>query len=352
MEDLYELLQVSKNASPEIIEKAYKTLAKKYHPDVAINKQQAEIMMKKINSAYDILSNPKTKAEYDFNLEQEERKKEIEKEHIKQNITYNQQYNNSNDMYNRQTNMYYNNYNNKYDYANNFDFSHRILNIKWDKTTKILVVIIVLSVILIIGKIVFFIEELFGNTSTTNNTNNNDINVSNNSVQEDNKLEEDKEDKEYYINDIEPFHLVETFIVDFQNLEFDKLNTNMNDNFILSEYVINELNKKEEYKYIIENSVYTIQDYSVTNKKAEITIGIKRINVEQAVYDYSLYYWEALLGGGNLSNKVIDFLEKYKEDVIEKNTVVIVENVNDEWKINFSNSNFSQMLGVSIGEFF
>ena len=57
----YDILQINRNASPEIIEKAYKTLAKKYHPDLQVddfNKKISEDMLKQINEAYEILSNP------------------------------------------------------------------------------------------------------------------------------------------------------------------------------------------------------------------------------------------------------------------------------------------------------
>lgn len=58
MKTLYEILEVSETASREIIEKAYKVLAKKYHPDLQTENDKliAEEMMKKINEAYDILS--------------------------------------------------------------------------------------------------------------------------------------------------------------------------------------------------------------------------------------------------------------------------------------------------------
>ena len=66
----YDILQINQNASPEIIEKAYKTLAKKYHPDLQEenNKKEAEEILKEINKAYEILSNPDKKALYDQNL--------------------------------------------------------------------------------------------------------------------------------------------------------------------------------------------------------------------------------------------------------------------------------------------
>lgn len=69
----YDILQINQNASPEIIEKAYKTLAKKYHPDLQeeSNKKEAEEMLKEINEAYEILSNPEKKALYDQNLKNE-----------------------------------------------------------------------------------------------------------------------------------------------------------------------------------------------------------------------------------------------------------------------------------------
>lgn len=63
----YDILQVNKNASPEIIEKAYKILAKKYHPDLQTeeNKKQSEEILKEINEAYEILSNPEKRKNYD-----------------------------------------------------------------------------------------------------------------------------------------------------------------------------------------------------------------------------------------------------------------------------------------------
>ena len=67
MKTLYELLEVSETASKEIIEKAYKVLAKKYHPDLqeASSKTQAEEKMKKINEAYDVLSDESKRKRYD-----------------------------------------------------------------------------------------------------------------------------------------------------------------------------------------------------------------------------------------------------------------------------------------------
>lgn len=70
----YDILQVNRNASPEIIEKAYKTLAKKYHPDLQTeeNKKQSEEILKEINEAYEILSNSEKKHAYDASLVKQE----------------------------------------------------------------------------------------------------------------------------------------------------------------------------------------------------------------------------------------------------------------------------------------
>ena len=65
METLYDILEVSKKASKEIIEKAYKTLAKKYHPDLQNSdneKKIAEERMKAINEEYSVLSDEQKRA--------------------------------------------------------------------------------------------------------------------------------------------------------------------------------------------------------------------------------------------------------------------------------------------------
>ncbi len=56
----YEILQVSENASPEVIHMAYKALLKKYHPDLNIgDKAFAHSQTARLNEAYEVLSDSK-----------------------------------------------------------------------------------------------------------------------------------------------------------------------------------------------------------------------------------------------------------------------------------------------------
>lgn len=71
MKNYYDELEVSKNASKEVIEKVYKVLAKKYHPDMnqGDSKKEAEEKFKKISEAYEVLSNEEKRKKYDLELE-------------------------------------------------------------------------------------------------------------------------------------------------------------------------------------------------------------------------------------------------------------------------------------------
>ena len=116
MKNYYKILQVDKDASPEIIKVAYKLLVKKNHPDLkeGSEKQIAEENIKEINEAYDVLSNPEEKAKYDQNLINEFISQEKYNEIINENMNLKKELNYFNNLYNK------NNYA-KRQYSNMYD---------------------------------------------------------------------------------------------------------------------------------------------------------------------------------------------------------------------------------------
>ena len=63
--DYYKTLEISKTASADEIKKAYRKLARKYHPDMNPNDKDAEKKFKELNEANEVLSNPENRAKYD-----------------------------------------------------------------------------------------------------------------------------------------------------------------------------------------------------------------------------------------------------------------------------------------------
>ncbi|MBU5677843.1 DnaJ domain-containing protein [Alkaliphilus sp. MSJ-5] len=77
MKNLYKILEISENASQAEIKKAYRGLAKKYHPDANINGENTEEKFKEITEAYSLLRDEKYRKEYDeklFNSKNSEQK--------------------------------------------------------------------------------------------------------------------------------------------------------------------------------------------------------------------------------------------------------------------------------------
>ncbi len=68
--DHYRTLQISRDAEPEVVEKAYKALCLKYHPDVAPPERRADATrrMQQINEAYRVVRDPKARRYYDATL--------------------------------------------------------------------------------------------------------------------------------------------------------------------------------------------------------------------------------------------------------------------------------------------
>ena len=63
--DYYQILGISRNASPQDVRKAYRKLAMQYHPDRNPGDKQAEERFKEINEAYQVLSDSQKRAHYD-----------------------------------------------------------------------------------------------------------------------------------------------------------------------------------------------------------------------------------------------------------------------------------------------
>lgn len=192
----YDILEINKNASPEIIEKAYKTLVKKYHPDLQDNnlKFEYEEKIKEINEAYEVLSDVEKKENYDLNLKNNEislddynnlineninLKKEIN--YLKNNTINENKLNYNKNNYNIQNNINENIINEKINDAVNQayydayiqDLKNRGYKIKYKKTFKdflalIITILIICVVAFIIWQIPFtrnYLINLYNNNS-------------------------------------------------------------------------------------------------------------------------------------------------------------------------------------------
>ncbi len=65
MRDYYEVLNIDKNASEDEIKRAYRTLAKKHHPDLNPDNEEAEHIFKEVSNAYEVLSDSTKRSNYD-----------------------------------------------------------------------------------------------------------------------------------------------------------------------------------------------------------------------------------------------------------------------------------------------
>lgn len=90
MKDYYAILEINENASRETIDKVYKLLVKKYHPDLqdASKKAEYENQMKEINEAYDVLTNREKRETYDLELKEYRMNKIMEEIRAKQEQEY------------------------------------------------------------------------------------------------------------------------------------------------------------------------------------------------------------------------------------------------------------------------
>lgn len=125
MKNYYEILEVNEHASQEIIEKAYKILVKKYHPDLYTGEEKlyAEQKVRDLNEAYQVLSDDFLKSQYDLELQK-----------TKDESRYEFKYGTNNRIENKRTS-------NKSNMNKNENSSKSAINFKWkdkegDSTNK------------------------------------------------------------------------------------------------------------------------------------------------------------------------------------------------------------------------
>ena len=177
----YEILEVDKHASSDIIKKAYTTLAKKYHPDLQPDDQieDAKKKLQKINEAYETLSNEELRKEYDTSLSntiipieqynaiflENQRLKniinEFHKQYLRDNYEIIEPDNNSTSKDNSTNEKNYNNEYNKYYNQDNFSTNNNSLEYKIKNIIAIILTFLILFLLWQIPFIQNIIKKIF-----------------------------------------------------------------------------------------------------------------------------------------------------------------------------------------------
>lgn len=167
MKNYYEILEVNEHASKEVIEKAYKVLAKRNHPDLYVGqlRRDAELKLRDINEAYKILSDDFLREQYDNELQKDKIEKYI-KEHT----------NNSNNQKNTSNKRNTNNANKKKEVTKNENITKvtgmaanielvkmllknkpKKINLKDLKREDWIAIVVTVIVLIILGIILWFV---------------------------------------------------------------------------------------------------------------------------------------------------------------------------------------------------
>ena len=176
MKNYYEILEVDKNASEEVIEKAYKTLAKKYHPDLQ-NNSNCQDKMRQINEAYEILSNDFKRREYDEKIQKqsvsvEEYNKIIqENNRLKQDlqkVTTNNNISNLNQIDSLQFARRYYSKIKRASEQPQIQYNRKKINVSFEKIKRLIIYILILFVIGILLATIPVSRNFFINLYNTN----------------------------------------------------------------------------------------------------------------------------------------------------------------------------------------
>ena len=176
MKNYYEILEVDKNASEEVIEKAYKTLAKKYHPDLQ-NNSNSQNKMQQINEAYEILSNDFKRREYDEKIQKqsvsvEEYNKIIqENNRLKQDLQKVTTNNNISNLNKIDSLQFARRYYSKIKRASEqpqIQYNRKKINVSFEKIKRLIIYILILFVIGILLATIPVSRNFFINLYNTN----------------------------------------------------------------------------------------------------------------------------------------------------------------------------------------
>lgn len=183
MKDYYAILEINENASRETIDKVYKLLVKKYHPDLQDDNKRFEYedIMKEINEAYDVLTNKDKKEVYDLELKEYRMNKIMEEIRVNQQQEYLQQqqmsqviyddnngyvdqninspFNVSDEEIRRQAQVYYDELYRQYLYYNGY-IKEDFKTVAKRYITVILTIAILIGVIYVLYKVPYFNEML------------------------------------------------------------------------------------------------------------------------------------------------------------------------------------------------
>lgn len=306
MEDLYEILEVSRNASNEVIEKAYKVLVKRYHPDVSLNKESAEKMMKKINNAYAVLSDTNKRKEYDYTLYQFE---DVNKSNAvkSENIDYKE---------------------NEYNINENYQTNSKVID------NRILFVLIIVAIILFAISCISIFNTIGGIMGDNEDFNNTGSSAS-------------------YITDPTCNLVVENIAVGFENFDMDMIINNISNKEYFKDIDINIVQENIDiYKSILLKLDIKVNSIKAINDKAQIQVEITRNNVEDILVQY---FFDRAFTFNTLTAKqekelLIKSIADNTKEVNVNNTFNALK-VDNEWKIQLNNNDILNLLGMNISKY-